>query len=98
MCEQDNKSIYHYLIGFETTQININKLPSYRDVLSLFIYKHQSLKITIRSSASSVISDTNAVWKNFMIPTIRLQHSIQKLENFFSDYLLIKKHRQREKR
>lgn len=97
MCEQVNKSNYHYLIGFETTQININKLPSYRDVLSLFIYKHQSLKITIRTSATSVISDTNSVWKNFMIPTIRSQHSIQTLETFFSEYLLIKKHREREK-
>nr|XP_036223779.1 uncharacterized protein LOC118681742 [Bactrocera oleae] len=33
-----------------------------------------------------------------MIPTIRPQHSIHKLEKFFSDYLLIKKRRQREKR
>ncbi|CAH1107376.1 unnamed protein product [Psylliodes chrysocephalus] len=53
--------------------------------------------MTIRNSASSVISDTNAVWSKFMIPTIRPQHSIQKLEKFYTDYLLIKKHRNREK-
>lgn len=98
MCEKIGKNTYNYLIGFETSQININKLPSYREVLNLFIYKHRSLNITIRNSASSVISDTNAVWANFMIPTIRPQHSIKKLEKFYSEYQLIKKHRNREKK
>lgn len=97
MCEKIGRNVYNYLIGFETTEIHNNKLPSYREVLSLFIYKHQSLNMTIRNSASSVISDTNAVWSKFMIPTIRPQHSIQKLEKFYTDYLLIKKHRNREK-
>lgn len=99
MCEKIGRNTYNYLIGFETTQINMNKLPSYRDVLSLFLYKHQFLNTnSIRNSASSVINDTNAVWANFMIPTIRPQHSIKKLEKYYSDYLLIRKHRDREKK
>lgn len=98
MSEKIGRNTYNYLIGFETTQININKLPSYREVLSLFFYKHRSLKINIRNSASSVISDTNAVWANFMIPTIRPQHSIKKLEKFYSEYQIIRKHCDREKK
>lgn len=97
MSEQIGNRVYNYLVGFEIRNINNDKLPSCRDVLNLFLYKHQSLKLSIRASASSVISDTNAVWANLLIPTSRLQHSIKKLEKIYSDYMKLKKHRSREK-
>lgn len=97
MSEQIGNRVYHYLIGFEISNINKNKLPSRRDVLNLFMYKHQSLKLSIRDSASSVISDTNAAWANLLIPTSRPQHSIQKLKKIYSEYMKLKKHRSRAK-
>lgn len=97
MCEQIGNRVYNYLIGFEIRNINDNKLPSCRDVLNLFLYKHQSLKLNIRASASSVISDTNAVWAKLLIPTSRPQHSIKKLEKIHCEYIKLKKHRSRAK-
>ncbi|XP_044578933.1 uncharacterized protein LOC123261406 [Cotesia glomerata] len=61
------------------------------------MYKHQSLKLSLRASASSVISDTNAIWANLLIPTSRPQHSIKKLEKIHSDYMKLKNHRSRAK-
>ncbi|XP_044578931.1 uncharacterized protein LOC123261403 [Cotesia glomerata] len=97
MSEQIGNRVYNYLIGFEIHNINNIKLPSCRDVLNLFMYKHQSLKLSIRASASSVISDTNAIWANLLIPTSRPQHSIKKLEKIHSDYMKLKNHRSRAK-
>lgn len=93
MCEKIGNRVYNYLIGFEINNFNTHKLPSNRDVLNLFMYKHKSLKLNIRVSSSSVISDTNAVWASFSIPTIRPQHSIRKLESLYSDYVKLKKRR-----
>ncbi|CAG5100671.1 Protein of unknown function [Cotesia congregata] len=98
MSEQIGEKIYNYLIGFEIKTINKNKLPLYRDVLSLFMYKHHSLKQTIRNSSSDVLSEVNAVWAGFLIPTIRPQHSKKKLEKLYSEYIIIKKHRHRAKK
>ncbi|XP_044580678.1 uncharacterized protein LOC123262499 [Cotesia glomerata] len=92
MSEQIGNRVYNYLIGFEIHNINNIKLPSCRDVLNLFMYKRQSLKLSIRTSASSVISDTNAIWANLLIPTSRPQHSIK---NY--DYMKLKNHRSRAK-
>ncbi|KAG5858423.1 hypothetical protein JTB14_015092 [Gonioctena quinquepunctata] len=61
------------------------------------MYKHQSLKLSIRASASNVISDTNAVWADLLIPTSRPQHSIKKLQKIHSDYMKLKNHRSRAK-
>ncbi|CAD6222134.1 GSCOCG00000748001-RA-CDS [Cotesia congregata] len=98
MGEKIRNKTYNYLIGFEIKKINNNRLPSYRDVLSLFMFKHMSLKMTIRNSSASVISETNAVWAKFMIPTMRPQHSIKKLEKFYAKYKDLKKGRSREKK
>ncbi|XP_044595356.1 uncharacterized protein LOC123272552 [Cotesia glomerata] len=98
MSEKIGDKIYNYLVGFEIKKINNNRLPSYRDVLSLFMFKHMSLKMTIRNSSASVISEISAVWAKFMIPTIRPQHSIKKLEKFYAKYKDLKKNRSREKK
>ncbi|XP_074108478.1 uncharacterized protein LOC141533473 isoform X3 [Cotesia typhae] len=62
------------------------------------MYRHQSLKLTIRNSATSVINDTNTIWASFKIPTIRPQHSLAKLEKFYAKYIKVKTHHKREKR
>lgn len=98
MSEKIGNKTWNYLIGFERSQINNNKLPSYRELLNLFMYKHQSLKLTIRNSATSVINDTNTIWASFKIPTIRPQHSLTKLEKFYAEYIKVKTHHKREKK
>lgn len=97
MSEKIGEKIYNYLIGFEISTVNSNKLPSYRDVLNFFMHKHHSSKLTIRNSSSIVISDINAIWAGFSIPALRPQHSIQKIEKFYAEYMKIKKHRSRVK-
>ncbi|XP_044585219.1 uncharacterized protein LOC123265495 [Cotesia glomerata] len=98
MSENIGSKTWNYLIGFERSQINNNKLPSYRDLLNFFMYKHQSLKLTIRNSATSVINDTNTIRASFKIPTIRPQHSLTKLEKFYAEYIKVKTHHKREKK
>lgn len=93
MREEIGNKVYNYLLGFEMSKFNTKKLPTYRDVMNVFMYKHRGFKITIRRSSNDVFSKLNDVWSNFLIPTCQRQQSIKKLETFHSEYLNLKKNR-----
>ena len=46
-----------WLIGYEEDKLNGSKLPSNRQVLSVFLYYHNSLKKTIHDSSTFVIRE-----------------------------------------
>lgn len=62
MSEKIGNKIFNYLIGFPINKLNDNKLPTYRDVINLFIYKHKILNFTIRQSSTETICELNDVW------------------------------------
>ncbi|XP_057328584.1 uncharacterized protein LOC130669614 [Microplitis mediator] len=86
-----SKKIFNYLIGVPISELRDNKLPTYRDVINLFIYKHTILNLTIRQSSTNTICELNNVWYKFSIPTSRCQYNIKKLESFYQLYQNLKK-------
>lgn len=98
MREKIGNKAYNYLLGFEMTKFNIKKLPTYRDVINVFMHKHRGLKITIRRSSNEVISELNEIWSNFLLPTCQRQQSVKKLETFHKEYLNLQKNRKSVKK
>lgn len=90
MTEKIGNKVFNYLIGFESSELNLQKLPTYRDVINLFMHKHRCLKFTIRQSSTEVIKEVIDIWNNFSIPTSRIQHVIEKFEKFYDLYKKIK--------
>lgn len=85
-----------YLIRFESTKLNEKKLPNNRDVLSLFMYKHNSEKWMIRQSASYVANILISIWNKFQIPIIQTRNNIRTLEKLYGAYQKIKTNKLRK--
>ncbi|XP_057336479.1 uncharacterized protein LOC130675041 [Microplitis mediator] len=62
MSRQIGFKVYNYLLGYELSNLSDYKLPSYRDAINLFMYKHRYLQLTIRQSSKEVIDDINHIW------------------------------------
>lgn len=90
MTEKIGNKLFNYLIGFESSELNNQKLPIYRDVINLFMHDHRCLKFTIRQNSTEVIKEVINIWNNFSIPTSRIQHIIEKFEKFYDQYKKIK--------
>lgn len=90
MTQKISNKVFNNLIGFETSKLNNQKLPIYRDVINIFMYKHRCLKLTIRQSSTEVIKDVIDIWNNFSIPISRIQHIILKFEKFYDQYKKVK--------
>lgn len=97
MSKKIGTKIFNYLIGVPISELRDNKLPTYRDVINLFIYKHTILNLTIRQSSTNAICSLNNVWYKFSIPTSRCQYNIKKLESFYQLYQNLKKNSQGKK-
>lgn len=91
MTEVIGNRTYNYLIGFQIKEFNRHKLPTYRDVINLFMYKHLTLRLTIRHSTTEAIGELEAMWNKIGIPTILKRNSIRKFEKFYDVYKDIKK-------
>lgn len=76
-----------YLIGPERPNIVGRKLPSIRQVLSLFFYKHRTCNLTIRQSSSKVIAETEIFWKASGLPTCLTENAIVKLEKLYRKWI-----------
>ena len=86
-----------FLVGFETSQISERKLPTKRQILSLFFYKHKSLNLTIRQSATEVAKDVIKIWSEFNLPTIKLFYVVGKIECLFREWKNLLKSRKNKK-
>jgi len=72
------------------------KLPSNRQTFGLFLHLHVTEKLTIRNAASEVIVEVKKFWERARIPVRDSQHCIIKLEKLFSEWKVLKKHKNRE--
>lgn len=72
-----------YLVGTVDNQILGSKLPSNRQVLSVFFYNMRIVKLSARESASLAIREAVIFWEKSRIPTRAVQHCIQKLLDMY---------------
>jgi hypothetical protein len=84
-----------WLVGAEEEAITGRKLPSNRQVLSLFFHHHKTLKHTIRDSARTVVREAVEFWKSALIPVRPEHHAITKLEQMHHKWVMLKKHSSR---
>lgn len=82
-----------YLIGSEISQIFGAKLPSNKQVLSVFFYNHNIVKLTIRESARLAIREVSIFWSKAKIPIRDEQRCIDKLENLHKTWVAIGKNK-----
>lgn len=68
-----------YLIGVPYTQILGSKLPSKKQVLSVFFFNHRTLKLTLRDSAALVHDELAVFWAKARIPIQSKHRSIEKI-------------------
>lgn len=85
-----------YLIGFTSTQIVVNKLPSVVQVLRVFFHNHRQVKLTVRDSAKLVIEEVEIFWEKARIPIREKQHCIKKVERLYEEWKLLQKHATRK--
>lgn len=67
------------------------KLPTTRQVLQLFFYKHNELKHPIRKSSREAVDEVEKKWRQAGIPVGSSQYSISKLEKLHSKWVNVKK-------
>lgn len=89
MAKRTDKKVY--LIGYETKKLYERKLPTNREVLSLFFYKHNSLNLPIRECYKSVLEDVEDIWRQTGISISRSQHNVVKLKKLHEAWKSLKK-------
>lgn len=75
-----------WLIGQMSPNLNENKLPSKKEVLSLFFYHKNIIKTNIRNSAYSTAIYVMTIWDKARIPTRLQKHVIKKIEDLFKEW------------
>ena len=84
-----------WLIGSTEEELKGCKLPSNRQILSVFFHHHKTLKKTIRNSARDVIKEAAVFWEKARIPIRKEDRAISKLESLFNDWAKLKKNAKR---
>ena len=85
-----------WLIGAQEDKLTGSKLPSNKQVLSLFFYKHKTLKQPIRESARVVVREAAVFWDKARIPIRPEQHAIAHLEQLHHQWLLLQRNASRK--
>lgn len=83
-------SIYFLGIGDLESLNKKNQLPTTNGVLLRFHFFLQEKK-SVRNASHFTIDELNEVWSKVSIPTKLTKHSIEKLENYRSQWLALKK-------
>lgn len=85
-----------YVIGTPESEILGAKLPSNKQVLSKFLYHHTVEKKTLRESSKTTFIAVKSFWEKAGIPTRASQHCQSKIENLYTKWFNLKKHRDRK--
>lgn len=88
---QTRKDTSIYLVGYHEPQICGSKLPSNRQVLSVFYWNRQSRGFTVREAARITINEVFVFWAKAKIPTRAEPRCIDKLEDLVSKLQKLKK-------
>lgn len=94
MCSYNLRSNI-YLVGTESSKILGSKLPTNKQVLSVFFFNHNIVKLSIRESAKLAIKEIFIFWQKARIPIRDEQHCIVKLEKMHQEWKTICKNKNR---
>jgi len=93
---ETRKQTYIKLIGYVDEKICGMKLPTSRQVLSLFFHKHKSENMTVRESARFAVREVSKMWDMARIPTTIERNAIERLENLFHRWKKLLKNEKRQ--
>lgn len=85
-----------YLIGIPYTQILGAKLPSKKQVLSVFFYNHRVRNLPVRASAGLVVDELCVFWGKALIPVHRKDQCIDKVVALHDNWRKLQKHAGRQ--
>lgn len=80
-----------WLVGQISSSLNQTKLPSKREILSIFFHYKNQLNLNIRDSAHCTAADVLIVWEKANIPTRLKKHVVDKIEGLFKEWQKLKK-------
>ncbi|KAF0764130.1 Uncharacterized protein FWK35_00005448 [Aphis craccivora] len=70
-----------WLIGQMSQHLSETKLPSRKEVMSLFFYHKNIIKINVRDSARVTAVYVMTIWDNARIPTVQRSEGLKEKEN-----------------
>lgn len=85
-----------YLVGYEEEKLSECKLPTIREVLSVFFYKYKTLKIPFAKSLSETVNEVQIIWGRADIPTRRIENIVKSLKKIFHQWDIIRKNASRK--
>ena len=80
------KDFHVTLVGSIPNQMVGAKLPSNRQVLSVFFYNVRVVNLTTKESAALVIQEISIFWQNARIPTRRTDHCVDKVLKLYDEW------------
>lgn len=83
-----------WLVGQISSSLNQTKLPSKREILSIFFHYKNQLNLNIRDSAHCTAADVLIVWEKANIPTRLKKHVVDKIEGLFKEWQKLKKNKE----
>jgi len=83
-----------WLIGQMSQHLIETKLPSKKEVMSLFFYHKNIIKMNIRDSARFTAVAVMTIWDKARIPTRLQKHIINKVEIIFNEWQKLKKNKE----
>ena len=90
------KNRVHWLVGAERPTIGDCVLPTARQVLSLFLYEHCTLKKTLSASAIEATDSLLAFWDKASIPAQMKKNVRARVLKLHKDWTVLRKSRGRE--
>ena len=87
-------------IGYPIETLSTNKLPSEKEVLSLFMYNKDLKKLPTRVAFNSTAQDVIHVWNSIQpdVPTKLQKHVVAKIENSLNEWQRLKKNKGNKKK
>lgn len=79
-------------IGVPYDQILGNKLPSRKQVLSVFFFNHRVRNLTISASANMVAEELLVFWKKARVPTQEKKRCVKKVISLHNEWIAVTKH------
>ena len=87
----ENTEIQTRLVGQFDAKLPGVKLPTSRQVLSVFFHQHKMLKKSVRDSARFAVRKVLSLWNMAHIPTTIERNAVEKLEQLFDKWIKLKK-------
>lgn len=86
-----------YLIGELVQRIDGTKLPSNREVLSVFLYRRSNVKEKFKESTSKVVDEVLNCWRKAHIPAISTKYVSDRIIKLHGEWKKLQKNSKRER-